>query len=149
MMFLSGAMVFSVSVCVCVCVRARARAHMQVCKMWEGSEEQEQWHAEGEGWVSDTASHSSFCFCVFEKSSQHKISCCFLTVISLSGGFVISLLSFLLISEHIQVKVEVTQPCLTLCNPMDNTVHGILKARILAWVPVPFSRGSSQPRDPT
>ena len=138
-----------VCVCVCVCVCARAHTHMQVCKMWEGSEEQEQWHAEGEGWVSDTASHSSFCFCVFEKSSQHKISCCFLTVISLSGGFVISLLSFLLISEHIQVKVEVTQPCLTLCNPMDNTVHGILKARILAWVSVPFSRGSSQPRDPT
>ena len=72
-----------VCVCVCVCVFARACAHMHVCKMWEGSEEQEQWHAEGEGWVYDTASHSSFCFCVSEKSSQHKISCCFLTVISL------------------------------------------------------------------
>ena len=35
-------------------------------------------------------------------------------LISLSGGFVISLLSFLLISEHTQVKVEVTQSCLTL-----------------------------------
>ena len=30
---------------------------------------------------------------------------------------------------------------------MYNTVHGILDARILAWVAVPFSRESSQPRD--
>ena len=32
---------------------------------------------------------------------------------------------------------------------MDYTVHGILQARILAWVVFPFSRGSSQPRDRT
>ena len=32
---------------------------------------------------------------------------------------------------------------------MDYTVHGILQARILEWVAVPFSRGSSQPRDQT
>ena len=37
--------------------------------------------------------------------------------------------------------------CLTLCNPMDYTVHGILQARILEWVAVPFFRGSFQPRD--
>ena len=37
--------------------------------------------------------------------------------------------------------------CLTRCNPMDYTVHGILQARILEWVAFPFSRGSSQPRD--
>ena len=35
-----------------------------------------------------------------------------------------------------------------LCDPKDYTVHGILQARILEWVPVPFSRGSSQPRSP-
>ena len=40
-----------------------------------------------------------------------------------------------------------TQPCPTLCNPIDYTVHGILQARILEWVAFPFSRGSSQPRD--
>ena len=39
--------------------------------------------------------------------------------------------------------------CPTLCNPMDYTVHGIFQARILEWVPFPFSRGSSQPRDRT
>ena len=43
--------------------------------------------------------------------------------------------------------MKVTQLCLTLCYPMDYRVHGILQARILEWVAVPFSRGSSQPRD--
>ena len=47
------------------------------------------------------------------------------------------------------MKVKVTQSCLTLCDPMDNTVHEILQARILEWLAVPFSRGSSQPRDQT
>ena len=36
---------------------------------------------------------------------------------------------------------------LTLCDPMDYTVHGILQARILEWVAFSFSKGSSQPRD--
>ena len=44
------------------------------------------------------------------------------------------------------LKVKVAQVCLTLCDPMDYTVHGILQARILEWVSFPFSR-SSQPRD--
>ena len=46
-------------------------------------------------------------------------------------------------------KVKVTQLCLTLCDPMDCTVHGILQARILEWVAIPFSRESSQTRDQT
>ena len=45
------------------------------------------------------------------------------------------------------LKVKVTQSCLTLCDSMVYRVHGILQARILQWVAVPFSRGSSQPRD--
>ena len=44
-------------------------------------------------------------------------------------------------------KVQVTQSCPTLYDPVDYTVHGILQARILEWVAFPFSRGSSQPRD--
>ena len=48
-----------------------------------------------------------------------------------------------------KVKVKVAQLCLTLCNPMDYTEHGILQARILASVDFPFFRGSSQPRDRT
>ena len=47
------------------------------------------------------------------------------------------------------LKVKVTQLCLTLCDPMDYTVQGILQARILEPVAFPFSRGSSQPRDQT
>ena len=39
------------------------------------------------------------------------------------------------------MKVKVTQSCPTLCNPLDYTVHGILKARILELVAVPLSRG--------
>ena len=46
-----------------------------------------------------------------------------------------------------KVKVKVAQSCLTLYNPMDYTVHGILQARILKWVAFPFFMGSSQPRD--
>ena len=48
-----------------------------------------------------------------------------------------------------KVKVKVAQSCLTLCDPMDYRVHGILQARILKWVAFPFSRGSFQPRDQT
>ena len=52
----------------------------------------------------------------------------------------------------LKVKVLVAQSCPTLCDTMDcspsgSSVHGILQARILEWVAVPFSRGSSQPRD--
>ena len=36
-------------------------------------------------------------------------------------------------------KVKVTQSCSTLCDPMDYAVHGILQARALEWVAVPFS----------
>ena len=48
----------------------------------------------------------------------------------------------------------VVQSCLTLCDPMDcslpvSPVHEIPQARILEWVAIPFSRGSSQSRDQT
>ena len=44
--------------------------------------------------------------------------------------------------------MKVAQLCLTLCHLMDYTVHGILQAKILAWVAISFSRGPSQPRSP-
>ena len=47
--------------------------------------------------------------------------------------------------RHCEVKVA--QLCLTLCDPMDYTVHAVLQARMLEWVAFPFSRGSSHPRD--
>ena len=47
------------------------------------------------------------------------------------------------------VKMKVAQSCPTVCDPVDYTVYGILQARILEWVVIPFSRGSSQLRDRT
>ena len=44
------------------------------------------------------------------------------------------------------MNVKVTQSCLTLCDPMDYTVHGIPQARILQWVAVPFSKGYGIPQ---
>ena len=44
-------------------------------------------------------------------------------------------------------KVKVTLLCPTLCDPMDCTVRGIPQASILEWAAIPFSWGSSQPRD--
>ena len=35
--------------------------------------------------------------------------------------------------------VLVTQLCLSLCNPVDSSVHRILKARILEWIAISFS----------
>ena len=43
------------------------------------------------------------------------------------------------------VKVKVIQLCLTLCNPMDCTAHGILQARILEWVAFPFTADLPDP----
>ena len=47
---------------------------------------------------------------------------------------------------------SVAQSCLTLCDPMDcsppgSSVHGVFPTRILEWIAIPFSRGSSWPRD--
>ena len=49
-------------------------------------------------------------------------------------------------------SVLLAQSCPTLCNPVDcswpgSSIHGILQARVLEWVAIPFFRGSSQPKD--
>ena len=51
-----------------------------------------------------------------------------------------------------KVKVSQSCPSLTLCDPVacslqGSSVHGILQARILEWVAIPFSRESFQPRE--
>ena len=51
-----------------------------------------------------------------------------------------------------KVKVSVAHSCLTLCDSLDCSLsgfsaHGTLQARLLEWVAIPFSRGSSRPRD--
>ena len=52
------------------------------------------------------------------------------------------------------ILVLFTQSCLTLCDPKDWSppgfpVRGIIQAKILEWVAISFSRGSSRPRDQT
>ena len=47
---------------------------------------------------------------------------------------------------------EVAQSCPTLCDPMDCSlsgfsVHGIFQERVLEWITISFSRGSSRPRN--
>ena len=63
-------------------------------------------------------------------------------------------LVFVPLDWKVKVKVLVAQLYLHLCDPMDcslpgSSVNGILQARILEWVAIPFSRRSSQPRDRT
>ena len=61
--------------------------------------------------------------------------------------------SSFLYTVYLCVCVCCHQSCLTLCDPLDcsppRTVHETLQARILEWVAICFSRGSSQPRDQT
>ena len=59
---------------------------------------------------------------------------------------------FLFSYQHVEKESEVTQSCLTLCNPMDcslpgSSVRGNFQARVLEWVAISFSGGSSWPRD--
>ena len=57
-------------------------------------------------------------------------------------------------SPYEKSESEVTLLWLTLCNLMDcnlpdSSIHAIFQARILEWVAISFSKGSSQPRDCT
>ena len=87
--------------------------------------------------------------------SQAQLSDFLFTLLTEVGLFASSqyfwVLSMLLssIALNLWVLCSVARSCLTLCDPMDFTVHGILQARILEWVAVSFSRGSYQPRDQT
>ena len=52
------------------------------------------------------------------------------------------------------MHAKLLQLCLTFCHPLDcsppgSSVHGVFQTRILEWVAIPFSRGSSPPRDQT
>ena len=66
-----------------------------------------------------------------------------------------ALVSWCILGKCCLYKCEndtVTESCPTLCDIMDysppgSSVHRILQGRKLEWVAIPFSRGSSQPRD--
>ena len=66
--------------------------------------------------------------------------------------FIVVQLAVLRLVVQLAVLRLVAQLCLTLCDtmdcsPPDSSVHGIHQAKILEWVAMPFSRGSSQARD--
>ena len=68
--------------------------------------------------------------------------------------FIQCFLSEMISSNPGAAAAKLLQLCVTLCDPMDcslpgSSVHRILKARIVEWVAVPSSRGSSLPRDQT
>ena len=53
-----------------------------------------------------------------------------------------------MLCKLIKVKVLIAKSYLTLCHPMEyslpaSSVHGILQARMLDWVAIPFFRGPS------
>ena len=78
-------------------------------------------------WILAQSGEKSFLFILKQEYSFHNLSFCL---------------------------CEVAQSCPTLCNPIDcslpgSSVHGIFQARVLEWVAISFSRGSSQPRDRT
>ena len=65
-----------------------------------------------------------------------------------------SLMEMYLLPIFLQVFAKLLQSCPTLCDPMDcsppgSSAHGVIQARILKWVAMPSSRGSSWPRDQT
>ena len=68
--------------------------------------------------------------------------------------YVSTMLQIMVQAGIVCVCAKLFQFCLTLCNPMDHrppgsSSHGILQARILGWVAMRSSRGSSRPRDRT
>ena len=136
------------------------------------------WLPEGEGWgKGKLGSQGSTCTPIFkmdnqEGTSEQHMEVCSTLCGSLDGRGVwgrmntcickaefpccsSETVTILLTSySEKKVKVLVIQSCLTLCDPMDcslpdSSVRGILQAIILEWVAIPFSRGSSQPRDRT
>ena len=79
-----------------------------------------------QSWSSDTTIHS-----LYLEFFQHLYNCMYSSLCA-----------------------NLLQSCLTLWDPMNfslpgSSVHGILQARILKWAGMPFSRGSSQPRNQT
>ena len=60
--------------------------------------------------------------------------------------------SIIATASPLKVKVKVAQSCLTLCDPMDHTGHGIIQARILEWGAFPspgdLPNPGMEPRSP-
>ena len=80
------------------------------------------------------------------------VDMCVLGLSSLVSWKNLESMDYLLQVYSLCVHAKLLQSSLTLFDPMDcsppgSSVHGILQARILEWVAMPSSRGSSQPRN--
>ena len=81
-----------------------------------------------------------------QKSADLFFQICIFKQIQLLYGVRICLLGIM--TGHWKCKMYKSGESHSLPSPPGSSVHGILQARILEWVTVPFSRGSSQPRSP-
>ena len=114
--------------------------------IWLADGEAEGWYHRDSGYQS-SGSRRLGALCSWSLSSQHLPFVGRLLHLQNNSGN----LHPILLSRYF-VCVLVTQLCPTLCNPMDcsppgSSVHGIFQARILEWVAIFFSRGSSWPKD--
>ena len=94
-------------------------------------------------WISDLAAHTNW----YDVSTLKDADNFSLRVEAWPRKWVLCSITF-------EVEGEVAHSCPTLCDPVDCnlrvfSIHGILQARILEWIAVSFSRGSSRPRDLT
>ena len=88
--------------------------------------------------------------CVISESSS--IDCVVLSDCFCLFAYLTTLLRAVSVVLSVCVYVLVIQSCPTPCYPMDcgppgSSVHGMFQARILGWIAISSSRGSSQPRD--
>ena len=110
-----------------------------------------------------TRPKTSISLLYFSKNNRQDASQLYFDFPQCLGGLsLLTLQKFNIHSQHLisqnsaillsEVKVSVSQSCQILCNSMDcnwpgSSVHRILQARILEWVAIVFSKGSSPPRD--
>ena len=92
----------------------------------------------------------SFFVLYFTPNRKHIFSALHFTFLSISTRLTLSKSLHSLARNSQKIKVLGTQSCLTLCDSMDcgppgSSVCGIVQARILEWVDISFSRGSSWP----
>ena len=107
--------------------------------LWEGA-----WVLEILIWGAYGAGRGEWCQ---DGGGKYSLGQCWQTAGPKSNpSFILNMPALELRMAFTFLKVKVSQSCPTLCDPMDYTVHEILQARILEWVAISFSRGSSQPQ---
>ena len=91
--------------------------------------------------------------CMFQSINSFQVENTHMIFTSLKFSFLIWEMEILIIELCVCVCARsVIQSCLTLCDPIDysppgSSVHGIFQERILEWVAISYSKGSSGPRN--